>query len=105
MTNKVKKCDRRGVVPTHVQVTAATNPDAKNRSPEETVMTPLHRRVSTCAVLCGVACGVSSSRLAYIKLVWKKCVCAEQICYIKAGQMTIHNLNTNKYLNILSELI
>jgi len=45
-----------GVAPTRVQVTA-TNPDAKNRSPEETVMTPLHRRVSKCVVMC-VACGV-----------------------------------------------
>jgi len=59
MTDKVKKHDR-SVAPTRVQVTA-TNPDAKNRAPEETVMTPLHRRVSTCAVLCVVlcvACGV-----------------------------------------------
>jgi len=61
MTDKVKKHDRRSVAPTRVQVTA-TNPDAKNRAPEETVMTPLHRRVSTCAVLC-VACGIRQDSL------------------------------------------
>jgi hypothetical protein len=52
----MKKYDRRAVAPSRVQVTA-TNPDTKSRAPEETVMTPLHRRVSTCAVLC-VACGI-----------------------------------------------
>jgi len=56
MMDKVKKCDRMGVAPTRVQVTT-TNPNAKSRPPEETVMTPLHRRVSTCALLCD-ACGI-----------------------------------------------
>ena len=56
MTGKVKKNGRGHVAPTPV-VVSATNPEAENRATEETVMTPLHRRVSKYAILC-VACDI-----------------------------------------------
>jgi hypothetical protein len=80
MTDKGKKYDRRSVAPTRVHETA-TNPNAKNQVPEERVMTPLHRRVSTYAVV-RVACGMNQDSLgSFIKNTYintHKCICSAE---------------------------
>jgi hypothetical protein len=106
MADKVRKCDRRSVAPTRDQVTA-TNPDAKIRAPEETVMTPLHRRVSTYAIPC-------ISHVEFIKIHWNlsqstfgRNVFVQHKCVVwKVGKWPgkhLHNLKKNKYSSTFSQ--